>query len=59
MTDAVDPAEQPEPSYPHKPDYAVVSKSDLAAVLTVYESHVPPEVRVYCGWYLRCKEAVS
>ena len=53
------PTDRPEQTYPFDPDYTLVSKADLASVLTVYESHTPPEVREFCPWYLRCKEALS
>lgn len=52
------PNDLPE-GFPFEPDYALVSKSDLAAVLTVYEAHVPPEVRANCSWYVNCKAAVA
>ena len=45
--------------YKFDPDYTLVSKSDLAAVLTVYEAHTPEDVRPFCPWYLRCKEALG
>jgi hypothetical protein len=45
--------------YKFDPDYTLVSKSDLAAVLTVYEAHTPEDVRPFCPWYLRCKEALA
>lgn len=45
-------------TFPFDPDYVLVSKADLAAVLTVYESATPDPAN-RGSWYHRCVEALG